>query len=50
MSKELSDSKDILIHGILEKKTFITYSYYYFIVHRDLKIIRIKQEDEEKRR
>ena len=35
-------TKKVLIHGLVEKKTFIKYSYYYLICYDDLSIERIK--------
>lgn len=42
--------KKVLIHGLLEKKTFLNYSYYYMIVFDDLSIERIKSEEPENKK
>lgn len=39
---ETETKKKVLIHGMVEKKTFIKYSFYYLIIHDDLSIERIK--------
>lgn len=38
----LVDNQNILIHGIIEKRTFINYNVYYLIVFKNLKMLRIK--------
>ncbi len=50
MVKEMTEGtkQKVLIHGVLEKKTFLTYALYYFIVYEDLSIRRIKCESLEK--
>ena len=37
-----------MIHGILEKKTFITYEPFYIIIRKDLKMIRVNCQTLEK--
>lgn len=38
----LINKSNILIHGIIEKRTFINYNLYYLIVFKNLKMLRIK--------
>lgn len=40
--KLLDNNPNILIQGVVEKRTFINYNVYYLIVFNNLKMLRIK--------
>lgn len=50
MGSVTQTERKILIHGLVEKKTFIKYSFYYLIVYDDLSIERTKSEEPEKKK
>ena len=41
----LKDNENVLFHGLVEKRTFINYNFYYLAIFKDLTMIRIKSEE-----
>ena len=46
----LKNNQNVLVHGLVEKRTFINYNFYYLAIFKDLSMIRIKSEQPEKKR